>query len=194
MDRVDSSEAARLHELLMDVVRAAGLLQPDQTAAGHPVSLSQAFALHELDTGTPLSQRDLAERLRLEKSSVSRLAAEMERKGLLVRERDPQRPSAVPAPSHRTGTCHPRTDGNHLSRAVRVLGSGDDSWRTGRAAQGPAGIGPGDPSARPLNRAALATLLAPKWDAGPSNAGARICHECDRRHRGSGRRCHRAGG
>jgi DNA-binding MarR family transcriptional regulator len=73
----------------MDVVQAAGLLQPDQSAAGHPISLSQAFALHELDTDTPLSQRDLAERLRLEKSSVSRLAAELERKGLLVRERDP---------------------------------------------------------------------------------------------------------
>ena len=86
---VDSAEAARLHELLMEVVRVAGLLQPDQTAAGHPVSLSQAFALHELDTGKPLSQRDLAERLRLEKSSVSRLAAQMERQGLLVRERDP---------------------------------------------------------------------------------------------------------
>jgi DNA-binding MarR family transcriptional regulator len=86
---VDPAEAAHLHELLMDLVRAAGLLQPDQTVAGFPVSLSQAFALHELDTATPLSQRDLAERLRLEKSSVSRLAAEMERKGLLVRERDP---------------------------------------------------------------------------------------------------------
>lgn len=87
--QVDAAEAARLHELLMDVVRAAGLLQPDQTVAGHPVSLSQAFALHELDVDTPLSQRDLADRLRLEKSSVSRLAAEMERNGLLVRERDP---------------------------------------------------------------------------------------------------------
>jgi DNA-binding MarR family transcriptional regulator len=73
----------------MEVVRAAGLLQPDQSTAGHPVSLSQAFALHELDTGTSLSQRDLAERLQLDKSSVSRMAAEMERKGLLVRERDP---------------------------------------------------------------------------------------------------------
>jgi DNA-binding MarR family transcriptional regulator len=86
---VESAEAARLHELLMDVVRAAGLLQPDQTVAGHPISLSQAFALHELDTDTPLSQRELAERLRLDKSSVSRMAAEMQRKGLLVRERDP---------------------------------------------------------------------------------------------------------
>lgn len=73
----------------MDLVRATGLLQVDETVSGHPLSISQAFALHELDAGTPLSQRDLAERLRLEKSSVSRLAAEMERKGLLVRERDP---------------------------------------------------------------------------------------------------------
>jgi DNA-binding MarR family transcriptional regulator len=87
--RVNSAEAARLHELLMEVVRATGLLQPDHTVAGSPVSLSQAFALHALDTGTPLSQRDLAERLRLEKSSVSRLAAQLERQGLLVRERDP---------------------------------------------------------------------------------------------------------
>ena len=86
MDRVDHAEAARLHALLMDLIRAAGLLQSDES---HAVSLSQAFALHELDADVPLSQRDLAERLHLEKSSVSRLAAEMERKGFLVRERDP---------------------------------------------------------------------------------------------------------
>ena len=73
----------------MDLMRATGLLQLDQTLPGQPVSLSQAFALHELDGDTPLSQRDLAERLRLEKSTVSRLAADLERKGLLVRERDP---------------------------------------------------------------------------------------------------------
>lgn len=82
-------QAERLHGLFMDLVRSGGLLQADQMVPGHPISLSQAFALHELDTDTPLSQRDLAERLRLEKSSVSRMAAEMERKGLLVRERDP---------------------------------------------------------------------------------------------------------
>jgi DNA-binding MarR family transcriptional regulator len=73
----------------MDLVLAAGLLQLDQAIPGQPVSLSQAFALHQLDTEPPLSQRDLAERLGLEKSTVSRLAAEMERKGLLVRQRDP---------------------------------------------------------------------------------------------------------
>jgi DNA-binding MarR family transcriptional regulator len=82
-------DAERLHGLFMELVRAGGLLRADEMVPGHPISMSQAFALHELDTGTPLSQRELAERLRLEKSSVSRMAAEMERKGLLVRERDP---------------------------------------------------------------------------------------------------------
>jgi DNA-binding MarR family transcriptional regulator len=89
MDVDRTAPAERLHELFMDLVRIGGMLQPDAVIPGQPISVSQAFALHELDTGTPLSQRDLAERLHLEKSSVSRLAAEMERNGLLIRERDP---------------------------------------------------------------------------------------------------------
>ncbi len=80
---------ARLHGLFMELVRAGGFLQPEYAIPGQQISMSQVFALHELDTDTPLSQRELAERLQLEKSSVSRLAAEMERKGLLERERDP---------------------------------------------------------------------------------------------------------
>jgi len=86
---VEAPAAHRLHRLFMDLILAAGLLQADQAIPGQPVSMSQAFALHELDTDTPMSQRDLAERLRLEKSTVSRMAADLERKGLLVRERDP---------------------------------------------------------------------------------------------------------
>lgn len=84
---MEPTEAEHIHHLLMDLVRVAGLLQPDRTVPGHAISMSQAFALHELDGGAPLSQQELADRLRLEKSSVSRMAAEMERKGLLVRER-----------------------------------------------------------------------------------------------------------
>lgn len=86
---MDTAAPERIHELLMDLVRVAGLLHPDTAMPGQPVSLSQGFALHELDTDTPLSQRELAERLSLEKSTVSRVAADLERKGLLVRERDP---------------------------------------------------------------------------------------------------------
>lgn len=81
--------AERLHRLIMEFLRVSGLLQSGEALPGQPVSLSQAFALHELDHDSPLSQRDLAERLRLEKSTVSRMAAQMERNGLLVRERDP---------------------------------------------------------------------------------------------------------
>jgi DNA-binding MarR family transcriptional regulator len=80
----------RLHDLLMDLVRFVSLLHPDQATLGHAIPLSQVFALHELDADAPLSQRELARRLRLEKSTVSRLVAEMEHEGLLVRERDPQ--------------------------------------------------------------------------------------------------------
>jgi len=73
----------------MELMRTLGALQAQLTPAGSTLSVSQIFALHELDTDVPLSQRELAERLNLEKSSVSRLAAELEDRGLLVRERDP---------------------------------------------------------------------------------------------------------
>ncbi|MEY9212799.1 MarR family transcriptional regulator [Thermobifida halotolerans] len=87
---MDPTPAHQLHRSLMDLVRVAGLLQGDQQVLSHPVSLSQAFALDELGTaGGPLSQRELAERLGLEKSTVSRMVADLERKGLLHRERDP---------------------------------------------------------------------------------------------------------
>lgn len=73
----------------MDLVRVAGLLRPNQGESDLPVSLSAAFALHELDQGAELSQQELADRLLLEKSTVSRLVSDLERRGLLARDRDP---------------------------------------------------------------------------------------------------------
>lgn len=85
-----ATEAERLHALVMELVRAAGLLQAgDRSIPGESVSMSQGFALHELDVPDPLTQRELAERLQLEKSTVSRLVGDLERKELIVRERDP---------------------------------------------------------------------------------------------------------
>jgi DNA-binding MarR family transcriptional regulator len=83
---MDEQTPERVHDLLMELIRDGGLLQPDQTFAGEQVSMSQAFGLH---SDAPLSQRDLAEHLHLEKSTVSRMVAQLERKGLVVRERDP---------------------------------------------------------------------------------------------------------
>jgi DNA-binding MarR family transcriptional regulator len=82
-------EPDRLHHLVMDLFRTAGLILMDPATPGRPASLSQVFALHELDHEAGLSQRELAERLGLEKSTVSRLAAELEAAGLVRRERDP---------------------------------------------------------------------------------------------------------
>ncbi|WP_161976328.1 MarR family winged helix-turn-helix transcriptional regulator [Mycolicibacterium sp. CH28] len=86
---MDRRDADRLHALFMDLVRVAGLIRPDQEIPGFPISMSQAFAVHELDADVPLSQRELADRLRLEKSTVSRMAADLEALGLVERERDP---------------------------------------------------------------------------------------------------------
>jgi DNA-binding MarR family transcriptional regulator len=65
-----------------------GLLEPHDHA-GFEVSLSEVLALGELVDVEGLSQQQLGECLGLEKSTVSRLAAGLEGRGLLVRERDP---------------------------------------------------------------------------------------------------------
>lgn len=73
-------------------MRAGGLLEPNPAPHDHGgvhVSTSEVFALAELSEAGALSQQDLASRLGLEKSTVSRLAAGMEARGWLSREREP---------------------------------------------------------------------------------------------------------
>ncbi len=86
-EKVSRSEH-RLHELFMELMRVVSTWHVDPTDPEGGLSVSQAFAVHALDTDPPLSQQQLAARLRLEKSSVSRLVADLERRGLLTRERD----------------------------------------------------------------------------------------------------------
>lgn len=78
-----------VHHLLLDLVRSIGLLHVADVGPVGPASLSELFALHDLDVAEGLSQQELATRLRLDKSTVSRLVAGLERRGLLVRERSP---------------------------------------------------------------------------------------------------------
>lgn len=115
MDR----DADRLHVLFMDLVRVAGLIRPDQEIPGFPISMSQAFAVHELDTDVPLSQRELADRLRLEKSTVSRMMADLERLGLVERERDPS--------SRRTNRLRLTSEGRALH--VRIAANYGEQFR-----------------------------------------------------------------
>ena len=81
-----------LRLLLRHLVQLGGLLEPRQVPHDHGgvrVSMSEVFALGELTEVEAMSQQDLAAHLGLEKSTVSRLAAAMEDRGWIARERDP---------------------------------------------------------------------------------------------------------
>lgn len=73
----------------MTFVRAFGLHQPDQTPCGQPIGVSEAHALAELAKGEGLSQRDLVTRLRLEKSTVSRLVSGLQKREWVERRAHP---------------------------------------------------------------------------------------------------------
>lgn len=78
-----------LEQRLVAFIRAFGLHEPERTPCGEPISVSQAHALSEL-AAQPLTQAELARRLRLDRSVVSRLADTLEERTWLHRERHPQ--------------------------------------------------------------------------------------------------------
>jgi DNA-binding MarR family transcriptional regulator len=76
---------AAAQDALMRFVRNFGLHQPDRTPCGQPLPVSEAHALAELARDGPLRQVELARRLRLEKSTVSRLVANLTARGWVHR-------------------------------------------------------------------------------------------------------------
>jgi len=81
---------AVLQERMIGLIRAFGLHRPDETPCGQPVAVAEAHALMELARDEPLLQKELAARIRLEKSTVSRLASAMEKRGWVERIRCPE--------------------------------------------------------------------------------------------------------
>lgn len=75
------SDDRALQEAVARFVRAFGLHQPDQTPCGQPIPVSEAHALGELARDGALRQSDLTHRLRLEKSSTSRLVTQLINRG-----------------------------------------------------------------------------------------------------------------
>lgn len=75
-------------QLLMDVFREMGAHRPEQVLPGWSLSLSEIYALGIIQESAPLSQQDLGAALSLEKSSVTRLVQQLERRGWVLRERD----------------------------------------------------------------------------------------------------------
>jgi DNA-binding MarR family transcriptional regulator len=75
------TDGRELQEVMAGFVRAFGLHRPDQTPCGQPVPVSEAHALGELARDGALRQSDLAQRLRLEKSTTSRLVTQLINRG-----------------------------------------------------------------------------------------------------------------
>ena len=83
------TDVEQVHASFVGVVRALGLIRPDTTPCGQPLSLTHAHSISELHSDGPLSQQALASRLRLQKSTVSRLVDELGRDGTVERRPNP---------------------------------------------------------------------------------------------------------
>ena len=82
------TEDPPLEQLIVQFIHAAGLRLAATDTGPAAVSRSEARALFELLAARGIAQGELAGLLGLEKSTVSRLAAGLERKGFLRRGRD----------------------------------------------------------------------------------------------------------
>jgi DNA-binding MarR family transcriptional regulator len=86
--RTTGTSPIAFEQQIVGLIRALGLHRPDQTPCGAPISVGEAQALFELANDPGISQNELATRLHLEKSTVSRLAKMLEQRGWLDRLRD----------------------------------------------------------------------------------------------------------
>ena len=82
------TELDQFQAQMIALTRAFGWHRPMSTPCGKPVSIADAHALLELSYGKPLSQNELAERLNLSKSTVSRLVTNQVKRGWVERQRN----------------------------------------------------------------------------------------------------------
>ena len=79
------SKSKELAAAMVALVRSFGLHRPDETPCGEPVPVAEAHALMDLAADGPLNHGELAARLRLEKSTVSRLVRQLEKRKWIKR-------------------------------------------------------------------------------------------------------------
>lgn len=106
--------------VLRRLVRSEGLLEPHDHA-GLRVSVSEILTLQTLVEQPGIPQNDLAERLGLEKSTVSRLVAGMEQRGWVARDRDPENRRYVRLALTAQGHDMARRIGSGLREHHRVM-------------------------------------------------------------------------
>jgi len=86
---IQNQDIYELEHTLAAFVRAFGLHQTEQTPCGITISVSEAHTLIELARTKGLSQSELTSFLKLEKSTVSRLIQNLDKKGWLTRKPHP---------------------------------------------------------------------------------------------------------
>jgi len=132
MSVADGDDVARLQDAFASVVRALGLLRPDTTPCGQPVSVTEAHAIAELHDRGPLTQQELAAALGLQKSTVSRLVDQLAADDLAARAPNPSDRRSVLVELTPNGKQRAR----RLAKARRALFAGlleqldDDARRT----------------------------------------------------------------
>jgi DNA-binding MarR family transcriptional regulator len=119
MSRLDD-DADRLQQAFAGVVRALGLLRPDTTPCGQPISVTEAHAVSELLDHGPMPQQHLARALGLQKSTVSRLVDQLAEGDLAARAPNPDDRRSVLVGLTRNGTARAR----RLAEARRRLFAG----------------------------------------------------------------------
>jgi DNA-binding MarR family transcriptional regulator len=83
-DRTLDRDAALLYDALSELLRIYQFRDRDRICC-HDISVTQCYALESLVREGPLTQNELASRLYLDKSTVSRVVRALEGKGLLRR-------------------------------------------------------------------------------------------------------------
>lgn len=105
----------QLQELFGAFVHALGLDVTGRVPRGFSISVSEMLALLTLASEAPLSQQMLAERLQLEKSTLSRLVRDLERRGWVARTRDHRDTRIVQLRLSETGQEVAAELGQHLN-------------------------------------------------------------------------------
>lgn len=85
----NSQQAKRLREMMRLLVRKLGFLERGE-ASCCKITLSQCHTIVEIGRAGRLSLIDLADRLTLDKSTVSRSVDNLVNQGLMIRETDPE--------------------------------------------------------------------------------------------------------
>jgi DNA-binding MarR family transcriptional regulator len=132
MDDVDENRS--LEGLLVQLLRAAGLSDTRPAVDDLAVSVSEALALLELRASGGATQGQVVNRLGLEKSTVSRLAAGLERKGWITRARNPGNQRYVRlALTHAGQAVATHVWSTWQERHARILAALTDTERAGLA-------------------------------------------------------------